>query len=303
MRKKSPQANSSTHQNPQDQVASVQQNAELDRIMHKVSQALQGGQDAQAIFLFNRFFDQWLEPHEVNPGKYLIHAMGKHATHKLLNAYAQLPCPCCQNGLVPCQECKSRDPDLVNAACQECLELKISKCLFCGGSGLGTLENVPGPLQLTILQIRSERAIGRINELLLKFPAFRNGEPAALAKNLAVYIVKLNTQLNILENSIVDANDVCPRGLSLEDRFIETLSEWVHASYSVESRIWTALKCLAESSWTAADACPEDSTLKKSFQIKATLYEGLHTARNLSGTLLEHHFLDEIKNKSIEQHN
>jgi hypothetical protein len=262
------------------------------RVLRNIVDELEHGRRTTAAKHFREGQDHRLFPTGNGLPRWLIKSIGKEATGKLVDAFAQFPCFYCKKGLETCETCDGRGTIAGGIICEACAGLGVIRCSFCDGSGWVTYNVVPPGLRLTVLAERVNRASGEIETLLQK-PAPKNAsaDPVKAAERCTKQMLDLNRQLGVLENAVVASKDLARTHPSSKQKLAKIAEACCHAAVEAQARVRLLAKQLAVCSTVQAEAVDADAAVRKRAKKGAAFYESLAASETLAGTALEHPFL------------
>jgi hypothetical protein len=272
--------------------AKQKRDSQRARILQSVVEELDRGRGDQAARLYLDGQAHGLFPTGNGLPRRLTKTIGKEATGKLVSAFAQFPCFYCRKGLEPCEACDGLGSVASGTICEACAGLGAARCGFCDGSGWVTYNVVPPGLRLSVLAERVNRASGRIEALLQKpVPKNASADPAKAAERCTKQMLDLNRQLGVLENAVVALRGLARAQPSSKERLAKIAGACCRAALEAQARIRLLAKQMAVCSKLQAEAADADEAVGKRAKKGAAFYESLAATETLTGTALEHPYL------------
>jgi hypothetical protein len=265
-----------------------------NRAMQGVLAALKRGRHAEATRHFKEAQACHVVPEDSQLEDWLGRHLGKRATAQLSKAFALTPCFYCKKGRESCHECTGRGHHAGTIICDTCLGIGITRCDFCDGSALVTINWVPSIFWIPVLTIRARSAAERLKVLLgqpMPEPSRRNRE-AALKKCSGALLVA-NSLIGILENTVTAARQVGERNPEPNDRLSKLVESCVRASVKADRFVRDMLQRMAAAARFSVEAAGPESEDGKLATNRAERYELLSVSEDYAGTFLEHPFLRE----------
>lgn len=284
-----PRARSHTTSDPNRDSAKQRRDSQRARVLQSVVNELERDRGTQAVQLFREGQDHGLFPTGTGLPRWLIKTIGREATGKLVDAFAQFPCFYCEKGLERCEACAGHGTIAGGMICEACAGLSVTRCGFCDGSGWITNNVVPPGLRLVVLAERVNRACGHVASLLQKpVPTNASAEPAKAAKRCAKELLDLNRQLGVLENAVVASKDLARTHPSSKEKLVKTVGMCCRAAANAQTRVRELVKQMSVCSKEQAEASELDSAVRERAEKGSTFYESLASSKTFAGTALEH---------------
>ncbi len=268
------------------------------RLLQSVVNELERGRGTRAAQLFRDGQAHDLFPTGNGLARWLIKSIGKEATGKLVDAFAQFPCFYCKRGLEPCEACDGHGAIAGPMICEACAGLGVARCEFCDGSGWVTNNVVPPGLRLIVLAERVNRARSHIETALQKpVPKNVSADPVKDAKRCAKQILEVNRQMGVFENAVEVSKELLRTHPSSKEKLAKIVGLCCRAAVEAQVRVRELTKQMSVCSKAQAETVDDDATVRKRAEKGAAFYESLATSKTFAGTTLEHPYLQQAATK------
>lgn len=265
----------------------------IAKLMQKVTDELNADRDVQAVRLFADGLDHGIVPPGVNLVHWVINAIGKAGTSKLLKAYARHPCFYCKNGVEPCEACKGQGYWQDDTLCETCVTTGVARCDFCNGTGFVTFNAIPADLRLLAAFERVKFAAGR-TKVLVDRPAPRPSQsrPHECLKQCVIRLIEANRLMGVFENAVILVREISAFESGSRSFQLKIMKACRRYAPLAHERIHGILQCMSVCTRIEATIprlTPRARNLAN--RRRAFLDSLLEPSSRFTGTALEHRFL------------
>jgi len=263
------------------------------RAMRAVVAELDRGRGVEAVRLFGDALDHGVAPPNADLVRWLIKAIGKRHTSRLIVAYAHHPCFYCKKGLEPCEACKGRGHWEDNTLCEACVTTGVARCGFCDGAGLVTYNAVPPSLRLPTAIERVKLATKGLESVLQRpSPRPSQSQPDECLKSCAKRLFDVNRLMGMFENALVLAKAMGESSPGSRPIVAKILQACLRCAPRGLQRIRETLQCMAACARYMVEDARRSPAARRTAKSRVVLFESLlRPASTFGGTSLEHSFL------------
>jgi len=270
----------------------------ISAIRHIVNELSRGHPEPAARF-FLQGQVQGLFPTNGDIPKWLAQNLGNEVAKRLISAFIHLPCFNCNRGIVPCESCEGKGHTDTEIICDFCLGLGVATCDFCAGTGWATIDYVPAGLQSLVLAGRVKVAQKRINGICSKILFMPTPEQAFIRyKEYAELLVRLNRQISVLESVSQDIEQLNGTHQRNDSKKLKIIHSCVSSATRGRQKTKEIIKAMSLLSKIQYENCSDKLDICKAAAAREELYKSVAgSSDGLSGTFLEHPFIEEVIKK------